>query len=193
MLLRDGYPFDPEKLNFSLQKIIEGKWVEKDRWIEKDGVIYFTLISNGMTGEEWISYFKSMDFEIDDYAEAILRGKDFKPTKAGTFHNIAVLKGTLFSDDERMVKKICAKANKNNMKKLPLNVVCLIRDKFTDGEIKEMGLERILVMHEPLFPLSNEPRVLCCTSNSYIYGLCGHLYSCSSRMFINEGFAFEVA
>lgn len=149
MLQPDGYPFDPEELNAFLQRAVEGKWHE--RWFEKDGIIYFTLVSNGMTGEEWITHFEGKGFPVNKYVKGVLRHRDFKPTKVGTSHCIAVIKGECISNTcSSITSEIRTYAKSQKKSNLPAEVACLIVDNFTAKEINQMGLESIVTMHEPI-------------------------------------------
>ncbi len=146
---RDGYTFDPNALNNFLQRAIEGKFIETDAvWFEKDGVIYFTVTSNGKSGKEWIKHFESKGIKIGDYASKILL--KIKPSKKGTVTQIAVIKGEFFSDHNRIMSNIRIEADKRKFEKLNAEVECLIRDMFTDEEIEKMGLSWIVIMHEPI-------------------------------------------
>lgn len=160
-------------------------------WREEDGVIYFSVTSDGTTGEEWIKRLGDRDFCVSDYAKQMLRSPDFKPTN-GVTTEVAVLKGMLFADDDRVTKKIRAKANKRKLAKPNAEVACLIREKFTDGEIKAIGLYWILVMHEPIDNFGGRPRLLyVCRSGSGRW-----LYACygrpDGRWDREYGFAFAV-
>lgn len=147
----DGYPFDPKALDNFLQKAIEGNFstvhTEGVKWFEKDGMIYFSVTLNGMSGKEWIKHFESKGIKIGDYARQILL--KIKPGKKGTASQIAVIKGESFSDDKRSTSKIWEEADKRNLSKPNAEVACLIRDMFTDEEIKRMGLHWIIAMHKP--------------------------------------------
>jgi hypothetical protein len=191
VFLQAEYGFDPEKLDEHLQCAIEGRWASR-AWTTKDGVIYFTLVSNGRTGEEWIAHLEAKSLPVGDYAKSVLRHPDFKPTKAGIVHHIAVLKGGLFSDNDRITKNICAEAKKRKMTDPHAEVACLIRDMLSDKEIKEMGLDWIITMHEPIPDSDGYPDVL--GTNRYVDGRLG---ACdarpSRRWFRADGFAFAVA
>ncbi len=119
-------------------------------WYEKDNVIYFTLISNGMTGEEWIKYFDGKGIKIGDYAKRLLLSDEFRTSKKGTVYQIAVIKGDFFSDDTRITSKIRLEGDRRKYTKPNAEVACLIRDLFTNEEIKKMGLYWIVAMHEPI-------------------------------------------
>ncbi|MGH7926720.1 MAG: hypothetical protein ACREQV_02875, partial [Candidatus Binatia bacterium] len=71
------------------------------RWREEGGMVHFTLISNGTPGEEWITQFEANGRRLNKWAKALLRSPDFKPTN-GVAYNVAVLKGELFSDSDRI-------------------------------------------------------------------------------------------
>ena len=118
-------------------------------WREQDGVIYFSVTSDGTTGPEWIGNLESKGFRVGDYAKQVLCSSDFKPT-SGVTTEIVVLKGILFEDSDRITKKIRAEANKRKLEKPNAEIACLIREKFTDKEIEDMGLTWIVAMHEPI-------------------------------------------
>lgn len=118
-------------------------------WREEDGVIYFSVTSDGTTGEDWIKRLEGNGFRVGDYAKQVLRSPDFKPTN-GVTTEVAVLKGMLFEDNDRITKKIRAEAGKRKLSKPNAELACLIREKFTDKEIEAMGLWYIVAMHEPI-------------------------------------------
>lgn len=128
-------------------------------WREKDGVIYFSVTSDGTTGEDWITRLESKGFRVGDYAKQVLRSPDFKPTN-GMTTEVAVLKGTLFEDQSRITKKIRAEADKRKLSKPNAELACLIREKFTDREIEQMGLWYIVAMHEPINDSDGDPFLL---------------------------------
>jgi len=128
-------------------------------WREQDGVIYFSVTSDGTTGEEWIKRLKNKGFRIGDYAKQLLRSLDFQPT-SGVTTEVAVLKGMLFKDNDRITKKIRAKAGERKLTKPNAEVACLIREKFTDEEIEAMGLWWIVAMHEPINDSDGDPDLL---------------------------------
>jgi hypothetical protein len=119
------------------------------KWIETDGVIYLTITSDGTTGPQWIDRLEGKGFRLSDYAKSVLRSPDFKPT-SGVTTEIAILKGALFEDDDRITKKIRAEASRRKLTKLNAEAACLIRENFSDEEIKAMGLIWIVAMHEPI-------------------------------------------
>jgi hypothetical protein len=174
----------------ALKKFLRKEECWPKRWIEKDNVIYFTLVSNGKTGDEWITYLNSKKFPVGSYAQSVLRHGNFKPTRAGTVHNVAVLKGDSFSDNSRTTKDIRAEAKKRKMTDPHAEVACLIRDAFSDKEIEEMGLSWIIIMHEPIPDSDGDSDLLgSCRYDGYklnaYSGRPGHSWGCDS------GFAFS--
>jgi hypothetical protein len=148
-----------------IQSFLRGELIVSEperKWREKNGVIYFSVTSDGTTGSddgttgsEWIKRFA----DIGDYAKSVLRSPDFKPTN-GVTTEIAVLKGMLFENDDRTTKNIRAEAKKRGFTKPNAEVACLIREKFTDEELEAMGLWWIIVMHEPIKDSDGDPSLL---------------------------------
>ena len=121
-------------------------------WREEDGVIYFSVESDGIFGEGWINRLVGDGFRFRCYARRALCSPDFKPTIGVT--EVAVLRGTLFEYDNRVMNKICAEADKRNLLKPNIELSCLIRKRFTNKEIEAMGLHWIVAMHEPIYDSS---------------------------------------
>jgi hypothetical protein len=119
-------------------------------WREENGVIYFSVTSDGATGSDWIKRLAEKGFSVTDYAQSILRSPDFTTAKAGTVTEVAVLKGEFFSNEEDCTtSNIRAEADKRGWLKPNAEVACLIREKFSNQEIKAMGLWCVTAMHEP--------------------------------------------
>lgn len=129
------------------------------KWREEDGVIYFSVTSDGTPGEDWIKRLSSNCFHVGDYAKQVLRSPDFKPT-SGVTTEVAVLKGMLFKENDRITKKIRAEADTRKLSKPNAELDCLIREKFTDKEIEAMGLIWIVAMHEPINDSDGNPFLL---------------------------------
>ena len=128
-------------------------------WREEDGVIYFSVTSDGTIGEDWIKRLEGNGFRVGDYAKQVLRSPDFKPT-SGVTTKVAVLKGMRFEDKDRIMKNIHADADKRKLSKPNAELACLIREKFTDEEIEQMGLIWVVVMHEPINDSVGGPSLL---------------------------------
>lgn len=131
----------------------------KNNWCEQDSVIYFSVTSDGMTGEKWINRLKSKGFRLSDYAKQLLRSDDFKPTD-GVTYKIAVLKNRIFEDKNRVTKKIRAEAEGRGFTTPNAEVACLIREKFSDEELEAMDLWWIVTMHELIEDSDGDPALL---------------------------------
>lgn len=143
-VIRDGNydDFDTVKLNV-IRKALCLK--QPRRWREKDGVIYFSVTSDGTTGRAWIKRLEKKGSRTDYQADCELCSAHFKPM-TGVTTEIAVLKGMLFSDENRTTRSIYAWADRRKLEKLNAEAACLIRELFTDEEIEEMGLRSIIAM-----------------------------------------------
>ena len=163
------------------------------RWHEQDEVIYFTLpLTDGTTGEEWIKRLEGKGFRIGDYAKSILCSPDFKPTN-GVKSEIAVLKGMLFEDNDRITKNIRAEADKRKLIKPNTEVACLIRENFSDKEIKAMGFTWIIVMHEPTKDSDGDPYLLDVDRDDDGYWLRACCRKPNYGWSRDDGFAFVVS
>ncbi len=119
------------------------------KWREEDGVIYFSVTSDGTTGPKWTTRLVEKGFCLSDGAKQILQSPNFKQTK-GVTTEIAVLKGSLWNESNRNTKNIRAKAQKRKLLPPNAEVACLIREKFTNKELEAMGLVWVAIMHEPI-------------------------------------------
>ena len=162
------------------------------RWREQDGVIYFSVTSDGTTGLQWIERLEKKGFRIGNYAKSVLRSDDFKPT-SGVTTEIAVLRGMSFADNERTTKNIRAEADCRNLTKPNAEVACLIRENFSDKEIEAMGLWWIVAMHEPIKDFGGDPTLL--RANRFDDGRWLGAYSVNpdNRWSRSGGFAFAVS
>ena len=67
-----------------------------------------------------------------------------------TFYEIAIIKGCLFlENDSRTTDRIQGMATDWHFKVPAPEIASLIRKKFTDEDLKTMGLMRIITMHKP--------------------------------------------
>lgn len=166
---------------------------EPDRsWREQDGVIRLSVTSDGATGPEWIGRLEKKGFRIGDCAKSVLLSPDFKPT-SGVTTEIAVLKGTLFEDENRITKLIRSEALRRSLTKPNAEVACLIREKFSDEEIEAMGLLWIVVMHEPIKDFAGDPNLLSADRHDGGRWLNAHWGRPDDRWYRVNGFAFVVS
>ena len=178
-----------------MEKFLQGKLIVSEyarAWREQDGVIYFNVTSDGTTGPEWISRLEKKGFRVGDYAKSILNSHNFKPT-SGIITEVAVLKGMLFSDSDRITKKIRKEANNRDFSTPNAELACLIREKFSDEEIEDMGLVRVVVMHEPIKDSDGGPSLLSAYRSGRGRWLRAYYDYPGSRWDRSSGFAFAVS
>lgn len=176
-------------------KFLQGKLTVSEptrNWREQDGIIYLSVTSDGTTGPQWIERLEGKGFRLSDYAKNVLRSPDFKPTH-GVITEIAILKGMLFEDNNRITKKIRAEADKRKLTKPNAEVACLIRENFSDEEIEAMGLWWIVVMHEPINVSGGDPSLL--SADRLVGGrwLLAYYGKPDGRWSREDGFAFVVS
>lgn len=132
----------------NLKKFLRGELVA--RWRKgDDGVIYFSVPSYSMSGSKWLRRFQGLGFIINIITQGILRSRSFQSSSAGTYE-IAVFSGSLFEDGDRSISKIRLRAAHRHFLIPNADLACLIRDNFSNKEIRAMGLKRIIVMHQPI-------------------------------------------
>jgi hypothetical protein len=178
-----------------MNKFLRGELIVSEptrSWREEKGVIYFSVTSDGTTGEEWIARLESKGFLVGDYAKSVLRSKSFKPT-TGITYEIAVLKGEFFSDSDRITKTIRKEAKNRKFSTPSAEVACLIREKFSDKELEAMRLYWIVAMHEPIKDSDGDPLLLFALRDDYVSWFCtGYAYP-DDGWNRSGGFAFVVS
>jgi hypothetical protein len=130
----------------AVERFLSGQLKVSELWHEENGIIYFSVTSNGVTGSEWVKRLESKGIVLNDRAIELLFYA-LKPSN-GITTRIAVLKENFFSSDNIVPESFrILVANEQNFVISNLEIACLIRDKFTDNDIKTMGLDSIVVMH----------------------------------------------
>jgi hypothetical protein len=99
----------------------------------------------------------------------------------------------IFSDKDRVTKKIRAYTSERNFSKPNAEVACLIRENFSDEEIKAMGLIWIITMHEPIKDSDDDLRLLHADRNDDGRWLNTYYDDPDSRWDRESGFAFVVS
>jgi hypothetical protein len=118
-------------------------------WQDKDGVIRFSVTSDGTTGPEWIDRLEKKGFRTSCNAKGLLYSPDFQPT-SGVTYEVVVLKGMCFGEKGRTTKDVREEGDHRQYIMPHVELSCLIREKFTDKEIHDMGLWMITIMHKPI-------------------------------------------
>ncbi|MDP2652397.1 MAG: hypothetical protein Q8O94_04635 [bacterium] len=145
-LMRQMNITDP---NEAVRRINSGEWIvsRKLHLREENGIIRFSVTSDGTSGVEWPARLEERGVHIGSHAMCILCSSEFRPTK-GVTTEVALLKGMLIVEEEVDAKPSA-------------EVACLIGDILTVEDMKNMGLKQIVVMHEPITGADDAPRFLC--------------------------------
>jgi hypothetical protein len=161
-------------------------------WREEDGAIYFEVTSNGMTGKQWIEWFEQNGIRLTKWAKDVLLSPDFKPT-AGVTYKVAVLKGALFTDSNRITSNIRKEAERRKLEEFPAEVACLIRKAFSDEELAAMGLWWIVVFHKPIKDSDGDPNLLAANRDNDGHWLNANYDRPDDNWNSDNGFAFAVS
>lgn len=136
--------------------------------VEKPVRIEFTVQGTGLTAESWISTLESSGHKIGDWARNVLGQPDYDANhrlEAGKEYKVVLLRGKeVTRDSDRTTKNLKAIAIKefgeSSVSGLKGELALLIRTKFSNSELEQMGLWYIAVPHEPIVDSDDDPRVL---------------------------------
>lgn len=131
-------------------------------------------------------------FRVGRYARDLLRSPRFVPT-AGVTTRVAVLKGALFEDAGRFTGIVRASAATRGLLIPNVEVACLIREKFADKEIEQMGLWFIATMHEPINDSDGDSALLVSHRGGDGRWLSAYSQRPDGKWRRDSGFAFTVA
>ena len=118
-------------------------------WYERNGVIYLSVTSDATTGPQWERWFLENGYKLSHEARFLLNSASFKPTSGITTH-VGIIKGMWFEKADRIMSKIYADAVRRTWSEPKAEIACLIRKKYSNAKIAEMGLTWILTIHEPI-------------------------------------------
>jgi hypothetical protein len=68
----------------------------------------------------------------------------------GIVHELAILPAKFFPDSERITRTIRAEGKKRGWNELNPEVICILRENFSDDDLEKMGLWYIVGIHEPI-------------------------------------------
>ena len=142
--------------------------IQKGVTLCADGHIHFEVTTLGLTGEEWHTRLTKGGHISFDSAKGILPKPDFDQNHRyapGQTLKVFLVRGTeIKKDADRTTKNLQAFAKKHGGKEsvshLKAELALLIREKFTNEELEEMGLWYIAVLHNPFVDAVGDPRVL---------------------------------
>lgn len=178
-----------------VNKFLRGELIisEPERnWCEKDGIIRFSVTSDGTTGKEWFARLIGKQFRVSRSAQSVLCSESFKPTN-GITYEIAVLKGELFSNNERIASKIRKDAKNRNLTMPNAEIACLIREKFSDKDLKDMGLCWMIIMHKAIKDCDSSPVLLGVDRNGDGFWLGASCDESDRKWALNNGFVFVIS
>ena len=160
---------------------------EKENWIVMDGSIITSVNTDGTSGEEWTYRLEANGIEVSDNAKIILKSPNFQSTQDQKT-TIQIIKAINFRG-LLTIFNIRQKAKREYLKSLKPETACLLREMLSNSDIKNMGLERIIIMHHPFKP-RGLPVLLCLDSNGYARKLSAE--SIHTIWTKTDGFAFMV-
>ncbi|MDP3882442.1 MAG: hypothetical protein Q8Q48_00060 [Candidatus Staskawiczbacteria bacterium] len=165
-------------------------------WRVVEGVVHFTVTSDGTTGPDWIRRLERSRHRLSDYAKDALLSPDFKSTN-GVTTKIAVLPGKWFfkEEDRATASRIRDGARQRWKLVSPLaDTACLIREKFSDRDLEAMGFAYIAVFHKPIrvygCHVSGHPNLLASSRQGYGHWLDAFCGKPDSRWDRHGAFAF---
>ncbi len=139
----------------TLQKFIEGR---NPFDAPKDTRIEFTVTGTGLTAAAWISTLESAGHKFGDRVRNVLSRPDYDAKhrlEAGKVYKVVLVRGTeITRDHDRTTKNLKAIAvnefGERSVSGLKGELALLIRMKFSNAELEQMGLWYIAVLHDPI-------------------------------------------
>lgn len=149
--------------------------------------------SDGTIGPEWIDRLEGKNVRMTNIAKGTLYSNDFKPTN-GVTTEVAIIKGSFFENQERITENIHKTAIVRNFQVPNTEIACLICEMFTYEEIKAMGLNWIVTMHEPIIKdSSGVPNLLGVSCDDNGYEFCAYYGKTENKWESQHGFLFSVS
>lgn len=120
-----------------------------------------TVTSDGRTGADFVRTMTEKRYNLSDWAKDVLAKEAFDASvTSGVTYTPEVILGSEFSDSERTTENIRAEAARRNYVTPPAELAPLLREAFTDEELRAMGLYWLVVMHEPIVDSVGSPDLL---------------------------------
>ena len=118
------------------------------------------VVSEGKTGEEFISRLKEKNFRIGDYAMQIMRKSEFVPTTGTKYKPVVIFGKEIEKDSERTTENIRKIAKSRGYLKPNAELAPLLREKISDKEMEEMGVWALVVMSDTIKDSDGGPDLL---------------------------------
>lgn len=139
------------------------------RWWPGFGAIYFGVVSDGTTGNGWEKRL-GQGGQLGDLARRALRSPEFRAS-CGRESEVIVLKEKFLAGFcPPNLRSLFSFACERNLIEPSIEDACLIRDKFSNSDIRAMGLRQVVVMHSPFKePFGNRPLFFATLDNENIW------------------------
>lgn len=167
----------------------------EQKWQKENNAIYFSVQSDGTTGPKWIDRLREQGKGVTENAKALLMSRKFKATK-----NIKKDLVILFFDDIDCknsniyeYRYIYANKSRHKLERADAETACLIRELFSDKEIKKMGFSLIIVPHDKIRDKTNERVTFQISSSGFGNWLDVHRTDSNNGYYNSFGFVFVLA
>lgn len=118
------------------------------------------VVSEGKTGEDFITCLKEKGFRVGDYAMQIMRKKEFIPTTGVKYKPVVIFGKEIENDSERTTENIRKIAQERGYLKPNAELAPMLREKVSDKEMEEMGVYALVVMSDNIKDSGGAPRLL---------------------------------
>ena len=118
----------------------------------------FSVLSQGVTGREWLSLLESREVCITDNAREILLSKDFKACNDKNYYLFGIIGNS--PEKEFPLKNVKKLAESVKLSNTSPEVACLLIEKYNKEYFLKTGISSITVMHEPVKDSDKDPLLL---------------------------------
>ncbi len=129
---------------YEIREHVRG-WEEYD-----DGVITTSVVTNGMNNEQWHEYLRLHDVRYESWPTENRTGAIPTSERIEKLGIEILRPGMLGFKGERDESNMRAQAYRLGLVDPNPDLLFLLRCKFTDEDLEEIGFSHILVMHEPI-------------------------------------------
>lgn len=121
----------------------------KQFWREDKGILYFDVVSSGRNPDDWIVRLYASECWLGGhhYVKDMLLLGGFTPTNKK--HTIAVMRDSLFPKSASRAE-MDGEAARHGFIKPTMEIACLMREAVSSEDIRRMGFDALMVMHEPV-------------------------------------------
>jgi hypothetical protein len=160
-------------------------------WTEHEGVVYFTVTSDGTDVDGWIKRLDASGFNVR--AQEALRKHGFVPTH-GVNYEIAIMRHSHYFEGDNYYETVRKKAKLLDFRTPTTEIAFLLRAHLSDQDLHNMGFNTVVVVHDPVRGSSNHPNSLYFLEASRTHDegrvLWLHGISASGRFVGPDGYAF---